>query len=488
MSIQSDKALSWQGNSVQTGVSLSLELVSGLVRLADVLVLVLAAALPYYIYVHQGEFGLRLDYATTISLGVIVAAIAMNTAGAYQYSRLFLPRLDVGREVTAWMTTIGILLFFAFALKVTDNFSRVFVGSWFFLGATFLCVNRMVLVFLIRNWADEGRLARRTIVVGAGENGARLARFARERGDHFNKIIGFVDDRMDDRVGTTVEGTPVLGTTENLIDMIKQERVDQVFIALPWGAESRVREIIHLLAMHPVHIRLAPDLVGFHFADRNVSQFSGLTMLNVFDRPISGHSFLAKTVLDRLMALFGILVISPVLLLTALAIKLDSRGPVLFVQKRVGFNNNLINVYKFRSMYSEMTDENAEQQTVKGDARVTRVGRFIRRTSIDELPQLFNVLFGDMSMVGPRPHAISTKAAGRLFEEVVSEYASRHRVKPGITGWAQINGWRGETDTEDKISKRVEHDLYYIDNWSIWLDLKIILKTPFALFGDENAF
>ena len=178
------------------------------------------------------------------------------------------------------------------------------------------------------------------------------------------------------------------------------------------------------------------------------------------------------------MAALALLGLAPVMALVALAIKLDSKGPVLFRQKRYGFNNELIEVFKFRSMFVEQADANAAKLVTKDDPRVTRVGRFIRKTSLDELPQLFNVLRGELSLVGPRPHALQAKAADRLYHDVVDGYFARHKVKPGITGWAQINGWRGETDTPEKIQKRVEHDLYYIDNWSVLLDLYILLKTP----------
>ncbi len=181
--------------------------------------------------------------------------------------------------------------------------------------------------------------------------------------------------------------------------------------------------------------------------------------------------------------------LSPLLALTALAIKLDSPGPVLFKQKRYGFNNELVEVYKFRSMYVDKLDPTASRLVTRDDPRVTRVGRFIRKTSIDELPQLINVVFkGDLSLVGPRPHAIHAKAANRQYDEVVDGYFARHRVKPGITGWAQVNGWRGETDTQEKIQQRVEHDLYYIENWSILLDLYILAITPASLFKSRNAF
>jgi exopolysaccharide biosynthesis polyprenyl glycosylphosphotransferase len=184
-----------------------------------------------------------------------------------------------------------------------------------------------------------------------------------------------------------------------------------------------------------------------------------------------------------------LIALSPVMAAVAIAIKLDSRGPVLFRQKRYGFNNELIEVFKFRSMYVEASDATAAKLVTKDDPRVTRVGRFIRKTSLDELPQLFNVVFkGNLSLVGPRPHATHAKAASQLYDQVVDGYFARHRVKPGITGWAQVNGWRGETDTPQKIQRRVEHDLFYIENWSIFFDLYILARTPFALLKTESAY
>ena len=184
----------------------------------------------------------------------------------------------------------------------------------------------------------------------------------------------------------------------------------------------------------------------------------------------------------------ALILLAPLMAAIALAIKFDSKGPVLFRQKRQGFNNELIDVLKFRSMYVDQADADANRLVTKDDPRVTRVGRFLRKASLDELPQLINVLKGDLSLVGPRPHALKAKAENKLYSEVVDGYFARHRVKPGVTGWAQISGWRGETDTEEKIHRRVEHDLYYIENWSVMFDLYICLMTPFALFRGENAY
>ena len=197
---------------------------------------------------------------------------------------------------------------------------------------------------------------------------------------------------------------------------------------------------------------------------------------------------MAKRLFDVGAAFVGLLVSTPLLLLVALAVKLDSAGPVFFTSVRVGRRGRPFRVLKFRSMFVDQADADAARLVTRGDPRVTRVGRFIRKTSLDELPQLFNVIRGELSLVGPRPHALQAKAADRLYHDVVDGYFARHKVRPGITGWAQINGWRGETDTPEKIQKRVEHDLYYIDNWSVLLDLYILIKTPFALIGGENAY
>jgi Undecaprenyl-phosphate glucose phosphotransferase len=259
-------------------------------------------------------------------------------------------------------------------------------------------------------------------------------------------------------------------------------------VALPVSAETRVLQLIHKLWVLPVDIRLAAQASKLRFRPRAYSFAGAVPLIDLIDKPITDWDVVIKWLFDKTVAGLALLGLAPVMALVALAIKLDSRGPVLFRQKRYGFNNELIEVFKFRSMFVEAADANAARLVTRSDPRVTRVGRFIRKTSLDELPQLFNVIRGELSLVGPRPHALQAKAANRLYHDVVDGYFARHKVKPGITGWAQINGWRGETDTPEKIQKRVEHDLYYIDNWSVLLDVYILLKTPFALLGGENAY
>ena len=239
----------------------------------------------------------------------------------------------------------------------------------------------------------------------------------------------------------------------------------------------------------PVDIRLSAHAEKLRFRPRAYSYIGNVPFIDVFDKPIADWDHVYKALFDRVLGSLLLIAALPVMAAVAIAIKLDSKGPVLFKQNRYGFNNEMIGVYKFRSMLAEKTDATASKLVTKNDPRVTRVGRFIRKTSLDELPQLFNVVMGGLSLVGPRPHAVQAKAHNRLYNDVVNGYFARHRVKPGITGWAQINGWRGETDTEEKIQRRVEHDLYYIENWSVWFDLVILFKTPISLISkSENAF
>jgi Undecaprenyl-phosphate glucose phosphotransferase len=460
--------------------------ISGIVRLVDLLMIIAVGFGVYWAYVNPG-FSFNSLYVTAIFLACLLGSTVFQWFGVYAPSHMFFRRFPIDRVLSAWAVTFAILITIAVSLKITDTYSRVWAGVWFVGTATLLTGGRMVLGHWISQLAGEGRFAERTVILGASEQGQRLAAHLNEQGDLYTRIVGFVDDRSS-RVPASANGYELLGDTSHLIELIRRDMVDQVFVALPWGAAQRVREIIHQLSVTPVRICLAPESVCFDYPDHGFMRVGHVPMLQVFERPISGWSYVSKTIEDRLLAALLILFTGPLMLLIALAIKLDSRGPVFFKQMRYGFNNTLIRVWKFRSMYTDMADVHCDVQTRKDDPRITRVGHFLRQSSLDELPQLFNVLLGSMSLVGPRPHALSTKANGSLFTDIVDRYAARHRVKPGITGWAQVNGWRGETDTVEKIQKRVDFDLYYIDNWSIWLDIKILIKTVFVILKDDNAY
>jgi polysaccharide biosynthesis protein PslA len=461
-------------------------LVCGAMRVFDALVICVAGLLTFALLVPDVPGALSRYIATTL-VGTLGGALIFEQFKIYSTDTIFFRWLRVNRVLAAWCCTFAMLLTVAFALKITGMFSRTWAGTWFVSVAVLLPAGRLVL----RGWLDqlmaEGRLAERVVIVGAGEHGQRLVQHLDLEARDTVRILGFIDDRAT-RIALSGPHK-ILGGTDRLLELIREDAVDRVFIALPWSAETRVRDLIYKLAVAPVHISLCPDLIGFNFTDRPFIHVAGLPMLQVFDRPMSGWSHLVKSVEDRVLAACMLFLLAPLLGLIAVALRLDSPGPVFFRQRRYGFNNKLIEVWKFRTMHAHMADHDATTQTTRRDPRVTRVGRLLRKTSLDELPQLINVLLGSMSIVGPRPHAVSTKADGRLFEEVVERYAARHRVKPGITGWAQVNGWRGETDTVEKIQKRVEYDLYYIDNWSVWLDLVILLRTAFALVSDsKNAY
>lgn len=358
---------------------------------------------------------------------------------------------------------------------------------WFTATLALLLAQRLLVHIWCRRLVRRGVGLQRTVILGCTASGHLLAGFLKENADIRACVIGFVDDRSD-RLQHAMAGLPYLGGMRRLETMVREGEVQQILVALPWAAVKRMGDLVSMLRRLPVTVLLAPDMAGLQHAHHRVTAVAGLPMFNISERPLKGWSPLLKRCEDVLLAVCALALTAPLMLLIALLIKLDSPGPVLFRQRRYGYNNRLIEVYKFRSMYVERTDADAEAQTTRSDPRVTRVGRFIRKTSLDELPQLLNVLGGSMSMVGPRPHATATKAAGVLFEDAVAEYSARHRVKPGITGWAQVNGYRGETDTLAKIEGRVAHDLEYIENWSLWFDAYILIRTLPAVLSADEAY
>jgi len=393
------------------------------------------------------------------------------------------------RLASAWSVVFLIAIGVSFFAKSGDQFSRAWLGTFYVLGLFALIAFRRVLFLLVRRWTRQGRLERRTVVVGADANGESLIRSLAAQRDSDVHVVGVFDDRGDERSAASCGGVPKLGSVNDLVAFARGTRVDLVIFSLPISAESRLLQMLKKLWVLPVDIRLSAHSNKLHFRPRSYSYIGAVPVLDIFDKPIADWDVVMKWLFDKIVGSLALICAAPIMLMVAIAVKLDSKGPVLFKQKRYGFNNESIDIYKFRSMYADQADLTASKLVTKGDPRVTRVGRFIRKTSFDELPQLFNVVFtGSLSLVGPRPHAVHAKAENRLYDEAVDGYFARHRVKPGITGWAQIHGWRGETDSQEKIQRRVEHDLYYIENWSILLDLYIVAQTPFALIRSENAY
>ncbi len=458
------------------------------VQVLDPALIGILGLVSYFIYLqtrHDTPF--ESPYIVTILMGVVISTVLFHWFDVYARECMFSRRLSIQRLLLGWAVTVAVLLFVAFAMKTSSTFSRIWTVTWFAGSAGLLVFARLAVGQWVANRVREGALGERAVIFGAGEQGQRFAAQLQDHGDPCLKVLGFVDDRQS-RVPRSSHGLDILGDAQDLLSMIRANLVDQVFVALPWSAKDRLSELMNQLAVAPVRVSLVTDPFGFELPNRSVRFIDNIPTLQVFDRPLTGWSYVTKGIEDRVIAALILVFITPLMLLIALGIKLDSPGPVLFRQKRYGFNNNLIEVWKFRSMFTDQTDQGGARQATKNDPRVTRFGAFLRKTSLDELPQFFNVLLGDMSIVGPRPHPVELTSHGRRFEEIVDRYAARHKVKPGITGWAQVNGWRGETDTVEKVKARVEHDLYYIDNWSVWLDLTIILKTVVVIFKDESAY
>jgi Undecaprenyl-phosphate glucose phosphotransferase len=461
---------------------------AGFVRMGEFALIVVIGFALYLAYLPSME-GLIWRYLSATIAIALLSTLAFQAADIYQVQAFRGYEKQYMRLASAWSVVFLIVIGASFFAKAGHMFSRVWLGTYYMAGLTALILSRRLVFLLVRKWTHEGRLNRRTVIVGGGDAGAGVIEELRRQKDIGVDIIGLFDDRGDDRSSADCAGQRKLGTVDDLVEFGRRTRLDLVVFSLPISAETRILQMLKKLWVLPVDIRLAAHANKLRFRPRSYSYIGNVPVLDVFDRPIADWDVVMKWLFDKTIGGIVLLLALPLMAVIALAIKLDSRGPVLFRQRRYGFNNDLIEIYKFRSMYVDAADFGADRLVTKNDPRVTRVGRIIRKASLDELPQLFNVVLkGNLSLVGPRPHAINAKAEARLYDEAVDGYFARHRVKPGITGWAQINGWRGETDTHEKIQQRVEHDLNYIENWSISFDLVILMRTPFALLKTENAY
>lgn len=422
-------------------------------------------------------------------LGIAAVAVGLfQFSGCYRVSAFRNMAKPALKLVAGWSMTFLLAMAVLVLAKVADQYSRIWLASFYAGGLGLILAERFALYLYVGAQMRQGVFDRRTAIVGGGPAAEELIRALESSGDSGLRIVGVFDDRGDNRSADVVAGHPKLGNVDDLVAYARRARIDLIVFTIPISAETRILQMLAKLWVLPIDIRLSAHATKLRLRPRAYSYLGAVPVLDVFDKPLADWDIIVKSAFDRIVALGLILGLAPVMLGVALAVKLTSKGPVIFRQKRYGFNNELIEVFKFRSMYVNQNDALAAKLVTKDDPRVTPVGRFIRKTSLDELPQLFNVLKGNLSLVGPRPHALQAKAANTLYDQVVDGYFARHKVKPGITGWAQINGWRGETDTNEKIQKRVEHDLHYIENWSIRFDLKILASTPFALLKTENAY
>ena len=459
----------------------------GIVLIFDVFSMIAAGLATALVFLPAQATNLALVGAVTLTVPAITV---------YILQRLWAYTVPALSGITRQIRSLLIGLVGAFVLVTGGLFLagidvmalRLWLLAWLLATLTVLPLFRFLASTVISRAEARGELARRAVIVGGGKACEDLIIRLEKTSEKAIRILGVFDDRGNERSPEAIGRYRKIGTFDELEDYCREQYADLLIIALPSTAEERILHLMRKLWELPIDVRIAAHTSRLKLSKRAYSYIGDVPFLAVFDRPLSDLNSAVKAVFDRIVAGLALVALSPLMLLVAVAIKLDSKGPVLFRQPRHGFNNEQIGVFKFRSMYTDLTDQHGSKQVTKGDPRVTKVGRFIRKTSMDELPQLFNVLRGELSLVGPRPHALQSKAGNRLYQEVVDGYYARHRMKPGITGWAQINGWRGETDTAEKLERRVEHDLYYIEHWSLPLDLYILAMTPISLFNTKNAY
>lgn len=421
-----------------------------------------------------------------LSVGATLCAIAAaQRLGLYAIPALRAPFRKLPRLVGAWTIAMGAPLLVTSVAGTTEAVPEDLL--WFVTGGFCLLSFRLAIATWLETWARQGRLARRVAVYGDGSPCHALVD-ALDADQGSNVRICGIFGEPDQGRRSPIARYRKLGGARELIAFARQAGIDLVIVAVPITAEERLLQLLDQLSVLPVDIRVAANASKLRLHPRAYSWLGKIPLIDLSDKPLTDWDVFVKGAFDRLTALLALIALAPLMAVIAIAVKLETRGPALFRQQRLGFNNQLIEILKFRSMHVAQCDKDAWCLVTKGDPRVTRLGAFLRKTSLDELPQLFNVLRGDLSLVGPRPHALQAKAADQLYHDAVDGYFTRHKVKPGITGWAQVNGWRGETDTQEKIRKRVEHDIYYIENWSLLFDISILLKTPMALLKTDSAY
>ena len=434
---------------------------------------------------YLGSLELSQPYQQALLLAAIMTLVIFPTFDNYRSwrGRSWIDQLRV--TLLSWGSVLVALVVISALMKTTAVYSRLWFTLWAVSGFSGLFLYRRLLIVALRELRSRGWNRKSIVIFGAGDLGKLVADRIRESDSVGFDLVAFFDDNPAFE-GQEYGGAKIYGSGNSVGTFVREKQVQEVWLALPLRAEKRVKEVMYELRHSTALIRFVPDIFSFRLLlGHAVTEVAGIPVVDINYSPISGLNWLIKEAEDRILAAIILVLISPLLLVIAIALRLDSKGPVLFKQRRHGWDGKIINVYKFRSMVIHEEEDGQLTQATRNDARVTRIGAFLRRTSLDELPQFYNVLQGRMSIVGPRPHAM---AHNEFYKDQVEHYFQRLKVKPGITGWAQVNGWRGETDTLEKMQKRVEYDLYYIQNWSLWFDLKIIALTVFRGFVHDRAY
>ncbi|MDR3440343.1 undecaprenyl-phosphate glucose phosphotransferase [Telmatospirillum sp.] len=459
-------------------------------RVADLLIVTVSGLVAYW--ARSGFEALPQLEFMAIAFAIILCLVIFNLGQAYITSYAESIWAMSIRVTGYWALVFLLLLAAAFMLKVSDHFSRIWACIWFLLSVAGFAGTRAVVANLVIGARRKGRLSTRVAIIGADELGIQLYNHLKTHDDYV-EVVGVFDDRIERlQEQAARQGIEIKGRASDVIAWAREQQIDSVIIALPWTGERRLRELIEMLQVLPIDVQICPEGLGFVvksfplFRNSIATTLGGLPMFTLARRPLDGWNWLIKRIEDGVLIALIMPLAIPLCLLIALLIKLDSPGPVLFPQQRTGFNGRVFWVKKFRTMRTSDCESVGETNAAKrDDPRVTRVGYFLRRSSLDELPQLLNVLKGEMSIVGPRPHAISHD---QQFARVISQYYARHRVRPGITGWAQVNGLRGSVEDDEHIRRRIDYDLWYIENWSVLFDIRILLMTPFVGMINHNAY
>ena len=450
-------------------------------RLADVAIIAATHWAACDLYYRQ-EWNSSNTLATAMAVAVFYLAAQIN--GLYRAWRGAPVRKEAIQVLIAWGVTVPTLLFTAFVTKTTAEFSRVVSTGWFISAPVVLIVWRVAVRNLLRSLRARGYNTRTVAIAGATRTGERLLKTLHNDPALGLRVAGVYDDRTRRRRELPESLGRYAGTLDKMLEDARAGVFDIVYIALPLRAEKRITSLVSRLADTTATVDIVPEFYAYDLLHARWGTVGDMQVVSIFDTPFDGVGGWLKRVEDLVLGTVAVALTALPMLVIAILVKLDSRGPVFFRQQRYGLNGKPIRVVKFRTM-KVAEDGGAVPQAQKNDPRVTRLGGFLRRTSLDELPQFFNVLAGHMSIVGPRPHAV---AHNELYRAKIHGYMLRHKVKPGITGWAQVNGWRGETDTVEKMEKRIEHDLDYINNWRLGWDIKIMWLTVFGKAARSNAY
>ena len=426
---------------------------------------------------------LSADYGMALLLGALGYLVMAESFGVYRSWRANSAIKMLMTASAAWLSACAGLLLIGFALKVSHDFSRLMISSWMLSSLAALLAWRLVFRELLFYMRRRGFNSRNVAIVGLNDSAIRLRSQLFNHPELGMRFQGFFDDRSHKRTQEQFPDEVLGGSIEDLLQRTRQGEFDVVFIALPLKAQKRIASILERCGDTTASVHIIPDFFTYNLMNAQMGSVGKVQTISVFETPLFGFNDVIKRTFDIVFSSLVLCAIALPMLAIALAVKLTSKGPVIFKQVRYGLDGREIRVWKFRSM-TTMDNGDKVVQAKKGDARITPVGAFIRKTSLDELPQFINVLQGRMSVVGPRPHAV---AHNEEYRKLIPYYMLRHKVKPGITGWAQINGFRGETDTLDKMEGRVDYDLHYIRNWSIWMDIKIVFLTVFKGFTGSNV-